>query len=79
MSELGENKLISRDGWPDSYQERNAFKPHCSGATSSGGIVVRYHQALRGAAAITLSHLRNGNGYKEPALVEGIRGQQRTD
>jgi hypothetical protein len=25
-------------------------------------------------AEITLSHLRKGEGYKEPALVEGIRG-----
>jgi len=23
------SELISRNGWPDRYQERNAFKPHC--------------------------------------------------
>ena len=23
------DKLISRNGWPDRYQECNAFKPHC--------------------------------------------------
>jgi len=32
MSEIGKNKLISCDGWADSYQERNALKPHCRGA-----------------------------------------------
>jgi hypothetical protein len=30
--------------------------------------------ALRSVAEITLSHLRKKDGYKEPALVEGIRG-----
>jgi hypothetical protein len=30
--------------------------------------------ALRSMAEITLSHLRKKEGYKEPALVEGIRG-----
>jgi len=34
MSELGKDELISCDGWPDSYQERNAFKLHCKDATT---------------------------------------------
>jgi len=28
MSELGKDKLISCNGWPDCHQECNAFKPH---------------------------------------------------
>ena len=36
MPELRKDKLISCDGWPDSYQERNAFKPHCKDATTRG-------------------------------------------
>jgi len=28
MAEWGKDKLISCDGWPDCYQERNALKPH---------------------------------------------------
>ena len=34
ISELGKDKLISYAGWPDSYQERNAFKPHCKDGTT---------------------------------------------
>ena len=26
------SELISCNGWPDRYQERNAFKPHCMSA-----------------------------------------------
>jgi hypothetical protein len=36
------------------------------------GVVVSYHRALRRMAEIMLSHLRNNEGYKEPASVEGI-------
>jgi hypothetical protein len=36
MSELRTNQLISCNGWPDSYQEPNAFKPHCKEAISWG-------------------------------------------
>jgi len=47
MSEVGKDKLISRDGWPDCYQERNAFKPHCK-ATITKGVVASYYRALAG-------------------------------
>jgi len=37
------------------------------------GVVASYHRALRVMAKIALSHLRKSEGYKEPALVEGMR------
>jgi hypothetical protein len=36
------------------------------------GVMASYHRALRCVAEITLSQLRKNEGYKEPALVEGI-------
>ena len=30
------DKQISRDGWPDRSQERNAFKPHCRSTITRG-------------------------------------------
>jgi hypothetical protein len=36
------------------------------------GVVASYHRALRSVAVITLSNLRNKEGYKRPASVEGI-------
>ena len=39
------------------------------------GVVASYHRALGGAGEIVLSHLRRNEGYKEPAVVEGIRSR----
>jgi len=47
MSEIGKEKLISRNGWPDRYQERNAFKPHCKDTTIRD-VVASYYRALAG-------------------------------
>ena len=47
MAEVGKDKLISRDGWPDCYQARNTFKPDFID-TISKGIVASYYRALAG-------------------------------
>jgi hypothetical protein len=36
MAELRQDKLISCDGWPDPYQECNAFNPHCKDVITCG-------------------------------------------
>jgi len=36
MSEIGNDKLISYDGWADSHQERNALNLDCRGAITTG-------------------------------------------
>jgi len=43
MSGLGKDKLISCDGWPDCYQERNAFKPHQTTRLPEGVKAGCYH------------------------------------
>jgi hypothetical protein len=47
MSEIGKDELISSDGWPDSYQERN-LSNHIAAAQFPEGVVVSYCRALRG-------------------------------
>jgi len=47
MSEIGKDKLTLCDGWPDRYQERTAFTPHCR-APLPEGVVASYHQVLGG-------------------------------
>jgi len=47
---------------------------HIAGTQFPEGVVARYHWTLRGVAAISLSPLRKGTGYKEPALFKEIRG-----
>jgi hypothetical protein len=42
------------------------------------GVMASYDWALRGVAGITLSYLRTSEGYKGPAIVEGIRGASST-
>jgi hypothetical protein len=55
------DNLISCDGWPDSYEQHNAFKPHCQDATLLPGAEVCGRE-------ITLFHPEKKAGYKEAAL-----------
>jgi len=36
LSEIPGNKLLLRDGGPDSYLEHKGFKPHCNDTITSG-------------------------------------------
>ena len=44
---LRKDKLISSNGWPDSYQERKLLN-HIAAAQLPEGVVVVYCRALRG-------------------------------
>ena len=74
MSEIRNDKLIWRDGWPERHQERNIFKPHRRTRPPEGVVAKVITRVPVSMAEITLSHLRIDEGYKEPALVEGIGG-----
>ena len=74
MSEIRKDKLISCDGWPDCYQERNVFKPHRRTRPPEGVVAKVITRMPVSMAEITLSHLRMNEGYKESALVEGVGG-----
>jgi hypothetical protein len=45
MSEIGNDELISSDGWPDSYQERK-LSNHVAATQLPEGVVVSYCWAL---------------------------------
>jgi len=47
--------MISCDGWPDSYQEHNALKPHCMNTITNGMRGMLSPGSTRGMAVIMLS------------------------
>jgi len=47
--------MISCDGWPDSYQECNALKPHCMNKITYGMCGMLSLSAIRSVATIKLS------------------------
>jgi len=72
-SEWRKDKLIPRDGWPDSYPERNAFKPHCEG-TITWGCRGELSLGAKGRGRDKSYHTwGRTKGYKEPALFKGRR------
>jgi hypothetical protein len=78
MSWLGKDNVISSDEWPDWDQERNAFKPHCSDATTRE-CCGKLSPDVKGCGQDNTMTLRQSEGYTEPALVEGMGGHQGDD
>jgi hypothetical protein len=67
-------KLISCDGWPDCYQECNAFKPHCRDAITGGNRGKLFLVAKGRGPEISLPHPEEKARHKEAAMLEGMKG-----